>query len=254
MSTTRSTMNMAQDLVRRLPFGIDTNFAIGNLNLAYRWLNSKGAFVWNVRSTTVAVSVGATSFTIPADADMGKPTFLSGPLTSPGASPVSNLGTSIAYQPYKDFLNFQFQYPTATPGMYSVWTFAATATGGPPPTYGFTGYLLPAAATPTTGTGAFALPFAYHCKPAYNFPTTMEWPLGTNIYFPSPDDFDDALILRAEAEARRIYGLQGWMEITAQSESMVAPLIDQYRSTKEFLSGLVDEVRQTQEINTNRQQ
>lgn len=254
MSTTRSTTNMATELVRRLPFGIDTNFAITQLNLAYRWVNQKGPLVWNVRTTTVTVSVGATSFTIPADADMGKPTYLSGPTTSPGASPVSNLGTRIEYKPYKDFYTYQFQYPNASPGMYSVWTYAATATGGPPPTYAFTGYLLPAAAAPTTATGAFSLGFAYHCKPAYNFPTTMEWPLGSNIFFPSPDDFDDVIILRAEAEARRIYGIIGWDAALAQSEAACAPLIDQYRSSKEFISGLMDEVKQTQEIQANRQQ
>ena len=74
---------------------------------------------------------------------------------------------------------------------------------------------------------------------------------GSN-YYPTPDEFDDLLVLRAESECRKIYGFQFAMESRKEAEDMAAKLLDRYRSTKEDLAGMVDQVRNTKEIQAKR--
>lgn len=261
MSYVRSTSDMAQELVRRIPMGIDTNFAIKQLNLAYRWLHLKGPWVWDLDKTNLEVLAGATTINLNLYVDIGRPMFLSGPLSSPGATNVGNLGIEIPYKPWSQALKMQYSYQTAQPGMYSCWSmYRNWPTSTPPPTsYVYTIVLYPTSAAPTSGTGTFTLPFVYHTFPVYNLNDTIftpayEWPLASDVFFPSANDFDDIIILRAESEARRIYGLQGWMEIRKECEVMLELLADQYRSTKDTLAGLADQVKVTNEIATVRQQ
>ena len=75
---------------------------------------------------------------------------------------------------------------------------------------------------------------------------------GAATYYPTPDEFDDLIVLRAESEVRKIYGFQFAMESRKEAEDMAAKLLDRYRSTKEDLAGMVDQVRNTKEIQAKR--
>lgn len=310
MSNVMSTLTMASELIKRLPIGIDTNFARDRLNEAYRFVQQKGNFTWDVRKTTVNVAVGATTFTIPADADPGKPMVLSGPIASP------NLGVIIPYKPWDEVFSQQFFNLTAGAGSYSAWSFytafldpasgsgtfvnaSASVTGGSglfqaswagrlavvsdgvtsytvtilsvavggnsmtlnavyagtsashtftlTPSYAYTGIIYPASATPT-GVGGFNLPFIYHAD------TVSPLTIAANQFFPTPASFDTMLIELAEAETRRIYGLAGWDVVQKRAELAITGMLDNYRSTKNTLAGLTDQMKQTQEKQLTRQE
>lgn len=248
MSTLTSTTNLVAECQRRVPIGLADAHWMRKLNEAYRWISQKGNYVWDVKKGTVAVGVGATTFTIPSDCDPGKPMYLSGNASLPTLIPykpwdetLMNQGNEVAY--------FGTMGVNPVPGLYSVWSFYTTFSAGPPTSYAYTGILYPASAAPTGTTGQFNLAFAYHTDVS-----GVEFTQATNVYFPTPNSFDNLLIELAEAETRRIYGLAGWDIIQKRAESAIVNLLDSYRSTKNVLSGLVDQQKQVQEANLMRQE
>jgi hypothetical protein len=103
--------------------------------------------------------------------------------------------------------------------------------------YGYTAYLAPQAAAPATG--SYSLPFVYHVKPAV---LTMS----ASQFFPSADEFDDALVWMAVASCREIYGVSGADQWRQKAMQRIAPLIDIYKSTN-LEYGLRDQAAQTAE-------
>lgn len=106
-----------------------------------------------------------------------------------------------------------------------------------PTNWSFVGILLPVSA----GSNGHILSFIYHQS------TKTPLSVGNNVYFPSPDVFDSAIIELAESEVRRIYNLAGWEVIRTRTQEQVLSIIDGYHTTKQTMAGLADEARQLQE-------
>lgn len=246
MSNLLSTDEMVAECKTRVPIGLSSAFWMKKLNEAYRWISQKGNFIWDIKAGIVNVPIGSTAFGLPSDCDPGKPIWLAGPSSGGvgGSSSTGVFNALIPYQPWDESLNQQYAEVTMPPGMFSCWTFATFFSGSPPAytSYTYVGQLFPASAAPTAGTGAFTLPVYYHTD-VYG----TEFTEAANVYFPTPNSFDNLLIELAESEARRIYGLAGWDIIQKRAESAIVNLLDSYRSTKNVLSGLMDQQKQVSE-------
>ena len=241
MSNLLSTQAMVAECQRRVPIGLSNAYWMRKLNEAFRWISQKGNFVWDLREGFFTVSSGFVVFDIPLDCDPGKPMWVAGPVSQViGASGV--LKTIIPYRQFDDSLDQQYAEVTAPPGMYSCWSFYTSFTAGPPPVYRYKGILYPPSAAPTAGTGAFTFTFMYHADV-----NSTEYTEASNVYFPTPNSFDNLMIELAEAETRRIYGFTGWDIIQKRAETAILNLLDSYRSTKNVLAGLIDQQKQTQE-------
>lgn len=243
MSKLLSTSAMVTECQARVPIGLSSAYWMKRLNEAYRWISQKGNYIWDVKVGTATVAIGGTTFSLPADCDPGKPMWLAGP-TSGGVGGTSSTGVFnnlIPYQPWDESLSQQYAEITAPPGLYSCWTFA-TFFVGTPPAYNYLGELFPSSAKPTAGTGAFTLSLYYHTDV-----NSTEYTSASNIYFPTPNSFDTLIIELAEAEAKRVYGIAGWDIVQKRAESAIVNLLDSYRSTKNVLSGLIDQQKQVSE-------
>ena len=240
MSTLLSTSAMVTECQTRVPIGLSSTFWMKKLNEAFRWISQKGNFIWDVKAGSATVLVGASTFQLPSDCDPGKPMYLSGP-TGGSVAQTGNLLALIPYAPWDESLSQQYAEITAPAGAYSCWTYA-TFFVGTPPVYRYLAELFPVSAAPTAGTGNFTFAFYYHTDVS-----STEYTNASNIYFPTPNSFDNLLIELAEAEARRIYGLAGWDIIQKRAESAIVNLLDSYRSTKNVLSGVVDQQKQVAE-------
>jgi hypothetical protein len=203
------------------------------LNEAFRKLNqnSKGGFVWQVKSTNLSVPAVQGFISLPADFDPGKDAWLIGNSTTATS-------TVIPYVPWKDWVNEE-GYQVTGVGLFSSWTFRPNFTGAPA-TYAYVAEMAPASAF---GAAPF-LRFMYH---AVNFPPLAN---GANIFFPTPDQFDSLIVDLALAEMRNVYRLSGdqlEMQTTMQA---VNEIIDTYRTDRYNLAGLSDQLAQAQEKQT----
>lgn len=240
MSNLLSTSAMVTECQARVPIGLSSTFWMKKLNEAFRWISQKGNFIWDVKAGTATVLVGASTFQLPTDCDPGKPMWLSGP-TGGSVGSSGNFLSMIPYAPWDESLHQQFAEVVSPAGLYSCWTFAAYFTGTPP-TYRYMAELFPASAAPTAATGNFTFAMYYHTDVS-----ATEYVSGANIFFPTPNSFDNLMIELAEAEARRIYGLAGFEMIQKRAESAIVNLLDSYRSTKNVLAGLTDQQKQVSE-------
>jgi hypothetical protein len=236
LSTTLSTNAMIAKLQQKYSIGIGTVQWTDFLNEAFRKLNqmSKGGFIWNLKTTTLAIPAGGpTAVALPVDFDAGKSAFLY------GATTITPTSTLIPYKPVEEWVNEQ-HFQTTAIGMFSSWTFYPNFTLGPPTTYGFVLRLAPLTAFPLGG-GGVSLPFFYH---AVNMPA---FTAAANVYFPTPDQFDSFIMDLAEAEARRVYGGAGWDKLAAGATQSINEIIDTYRTDRYDLAGISDVVAQAQE-------
>lgn len=246
MSNLLSTSAMVTECQARVPIGLSSTFWMKKLNEAFRWISQKGNFIWDLNGTDIAVPGGTNWFALPADCDPGKPMYLVGPISD--WTSAATLDTLVPYVAWDDaglqkFSELQTVAGTgAVEGIVSCWTFRPTFTYTPGPprvyTYTYTGYYFPADAI--TLSAEFRL--VYHTDV-----NSVEYTSGANIFFPTPNSFDNLMVELAEAEARRIYGLAGFEMIQKRAESAIVNLLDSYRSTKNVLAGFVDQQKQTGE-------
>lgn len=237
MSNLTSTSAMVAECQTRVPIGLSSTFWMKKLNEAYRWISQKGNFVWDLAGQSITIPVGYVYFDLPLEADPGKPIYISG---GPAGSP--EIPTLIPFKAWDEATQNQYSEITTAPGAYSCWSLTTFFTAGPPPVYTYRVQLFPQEAMPTISSGAFTVQVFYH-KDVSN----AEYSAASNVYFPTPNSFDNLLIELAEAEARRIYGLAGWDLIQKRAESAIVNLLDSYRSTKNTLAGLVDQQKQATE-------
>jgi hypothetical protein len=238
---------MVAQLQTRVPIGLSSTFWMTKLNEAYRWISQKGNFVWDLKEPTelFTLLVNNTIKKLPPDCDPGKPIYLSGPISSAGSSNTS-VSTVIPFKPWDELLDQQYAEVVAPTGLFSCFSIVSRFENNPypPPSklYDYAVQFYPVSAAPTPSTGDFTFKMVYHADVG-----STEFALGTSIYFPTPNSFDNLLIELAEAEARRIYGLAGWEIIQKRAESAIMNLLDSYRSTKNVLAGLVDQQKQVSE-------
>lgn len=241
MSTLLSTSAMVTECQSRVPIGLSSAFWMKKLNEAFRWINQKGNFVWEQRNSPVTVNVGQAVFALPSDFNPGKPMALAGPFSGV-TSDAGNVTSTVPYLPWDSALDQQLAEVVAPTGMFSCWSYNTNFAVGPPAVFSYQAELFPASAKPTSATGAFQFRFVYHADVG-----SAEYAAASNIYFPTPNCFDNLLIELAEAEARRIYGLAGFEMIQKRAESAIVTLLDSYRSTKNLLAGLTDQQKQNAE-------
>lgn len=246
MSNLTSTSAMVAQLQTRVPIGLSSTFWMAKLNEAYRWISQKGNFIWDLKEPSVVwtLSIGDTRILLPTDCDPGKPIYISGPTASSGVS--TTVLTTIPFKAWDESLDQQYADVVAPPGLFSCFTVVSQFRTNPfapfNTLYEYLVQFYPASAAPTIATGDFTFKMVYHADVA-----STEYALGANVFFPTPNSFDNLLIELAEAEARRIYGLAGWDIIQKRAESAIVNLLDSYRSTKNVLSGLVDQQKQASE-------
>lgn len=237
MSTTLSTLQMVTMLNRKtglgLPDGIDF------INEAFRKVNQmqKGGFIWQLKFTNInipAFSFGP--FALPADFDPGKKAVLRGDGT------VTPTKTVIPYVPVKDFVNEE-NFQTTGGGFFSAWTFYPTFTITAPTSYSYVMQIAPSSAL---GGPPIVLPFYYH---AVNF---QPFAAAANVYFPTPDQFDNLIVDLAIAEVRNVYRMSGQQDEVEQAVAAIAQIIDTYRTDRYDLAGLTDQVAQAQEKQTEK--
>lgn len=239
MSTTLSTSTMVTQLQKRVPIGIGATAALFYVNEGFRKLNqmAKGGFVWQLKQATLAFGL-TTSVTAPTDFDAGKSAWMK------GQTPYTPTNTIIPYKPWTEFANAQ-HLQTTQPGTFEAWTYVPNFTLTAPTSYRWTLLLAPSDAAVTTPPG-ITLPFVYH---AVNFASFAS---GTNIYFPTPDQFDSAIVDLAVAQAKEDYGLSGFDRIAQQANQAIAEIIDTYRSDRYDLSGLFEVTAEAKEKQAER--
>lgn len=239
MSTTLSTSAMVTKLQQKFPIGIQITQWMDFLNEGFRKINqmSKGGFIWQLKKAVFSLPAGAqTTNTLPADFDPGKSAFLYGTSSQPTL-------TLIPYKPVEEFVNEQ-HFQTTAIGLFYSWTFSPSFTFGPPTSYQWLFRLAPDAAFPLPG--PTALNFYYH---AVSYPA-FSW--ASNVYFPTPDQFDSLIVDLAEAEARREYSAAGWDKLAAAATQAIHEIIDTYRTDRYDLAGVTDVVAQAQEKSAER--
>lgn len=226
MSTTLSTAEMVIDLQTRLPFLTPTTtdkYSMARLCQAFRWIEGLGSFVWNLQYTTVTLTATALTANLPADFNPGKLAIMFKTLT------------------LKWYTSEEFQlYRTAAsiPGSFGTWMFYFVPATGYVARFGPDGAVHP--------TNATVFDFFYH----RNTPTELT--IGYEIYFPTPDEFDDLIVDLAEAEVMRRYKIIGWQDLAQKAQDSAMKMLDQYRSGKQTLAGLVEQTRKAQEKRAER--
>lgn len=231
MSQTTNIDNMIIMLQQRLPISLGTTQCGAELNKAWRAIESKGAFTWNIRSATFTVApLGNTASAVPADLDIGKPVSIY-------PTSLTGLFYEIRYLPFEEFVRHQlYRFTFPTPGAYSCWTYIST---GATPTYTIS--FAPASANPTIASGSQNYSMYYHHQVG---PPLV---VGSGNFFPTPDAFDDCIVDGAEAELRRIYSLAGFEMVQKKFENSTMLLLDKYRSPKHDLAGISETMMETQE-------
>lgn len=226
---------MVRKLNQRLPYGFSNTFWQDRLNEAFMWIEQQGPFKWDLTSTTISCSTTASTGPLPADFQAGSECIL-----MDFAS-----GLQIPYMPNEEFRREAVFTPsvTSTSGVYSAWTYYMTnppIAGAP---YEFA--VNPATAFSAPGTNFF---LTYHANPTASYNLTI----GPAVYFPTPNEFDSLIILKAEAETRLMYELGAYMARAKEAEDLCAKLLDRYRSTAIDSAGLVDAMRNTQDVQAKR--
>ncbi len=69
----------------------------------------------------------------------------------------------------------------------------------------------------------------------------------SDVYFPSPDAFDDTIVDLAEAEVKRLYQFSMWADAQGKAQNSALLLLDKYRSPKLEMAGLQETAKETQE-------
>lgn len=225
---------MVTQVQKRVPIGIDGTAGMFYLNEAFRKLNqlSKGGFVWQIKQATLAFAGSALTVAAPADFDPGKQAVLRGLQSLP-----------VTYFPWKDFVRQENFTVVPEAGLFTAWTYRPNFVFGPPTTYGWTIQVGPAAAANPV---AMNLTLVYH---AVNF---APFTAAANVFFPTPDQFDSAIVDLAVAQAKEDYGISGFDRVAQQANQALAEMIDTYRSDRFDLAGLFDETAQAKEKQTER--
>ncbi len=230
---------MVAQIQKRVPIGIDATSALFYLNEGFRKLNqmAKGGFVWQLKQTTIGFGT-TVSQDAPADFDAGKSAWMMGDAYTPTK-------TLIPYKPWSEFSTMQ-HLQTTQPGSFTAWTYVPHFTLTAPTSYLWTLKLAPADAVWIAPPPGPALPFVYH---AVNFASFAS---GATTYFPTPDQFDSAIVDLAVAQAKQDYGLSGYDKIVAQVNNAIAEVIDTYRSDRFDLAGLFEMTAGAKEKATER--
>lgn len=233
VSSTLSTTDMILRLQRKTGLGMADARCMDYLNEAFRKINqnSKGGFIWQVKTATLAIPGAQAAMNLPADFDPGKDAWLIGNATTATK-------TVLPYTPWKDWVNEENYQVTGT-GFFSSWTFRPNFVAAPA-TYAYVAEMAPASAFGSVTN----LRLLYH---AVNFAPLTQGPA---IYFPTPDQFDSLIVDLALAEMRNIYRLSGdQLEMQATMQA-VNEIIDTYRTDRYNLAGLSDTMAQAQEKQT----
>lgn len=239
MSSTLSTTDMTNEILRRIPIGIDAPYAMGKLNNAFRWVDQNGPTVWRLTYATLTLLPGLPlQVALPGNFDPSKSAFFGG-----GA----NWKTTIPFMPWEKFQQQQTTggSPMTGTGMLSSWSWLANNTLAPV-SYSYTAYFNPPSAS--IPGGGIPMPFVYHVR------TPAPLTVGPAIYFPTPDAYDDVIVDGAEAEIKRIYSLAGWEMAQKRMEVGLGRLAAGTRSTKEIAAELMEQGKQTQERQLARQE
>ena len=225
MSTTLTITQMVAELQTRFNnAGLDSTACLNRLNSAYRWIESHGDFVWNVIVGSLTLPANILTVALPAAYNPGKMASLT--------LPTSNL--PVKFLPFDEFQGMRSSTSPGTPGLFGAWTHAFDGTSAWKAIFG------PDAAQSTTPT---VFSFTYHrMTPA---------PLVTG-YFPTPDELDDLILERAEADIRRIYGFVQANEMLAYVTNRAATALLSYASTKETTEGLQEVIQRANEKTAKR--
>lgn len=244
MSTTLSTTMMVARLQRKFPLGLGANDCMDFLNEGFRKIDqmSKGGFIWQLNNTVLALPMGAaTQINLPVDFDPGKSAWVRGSTAGGLLTPTF---TEIPYKPYKEFIN-QEHFQVTGSGNFACWTFRPNFAFAPQLVFlPYVFLLAPLTAYPLTGN--MALTFLYH---SVSFPA---FTVGPAVYFPTPDQFDSFIIDLAEAELARVYKVSGFEKVAGAATAALAEMIDNYRTDRFDLAGLMDETMQAQEKGAER--
>jgi hypothetical protein len=218
---------MVIELQERQPFLTPTTtdkYCMKWLNQAYRWMEGLGSFVWNLKYTTVAVVANALTSALPEDFNAGKLRIMFKTFT------------------LKEYNADEFQLyrrtPSAGEGAFTTWMVYNN------PGVGYVARFAPDDSVHLTLPVTFDL--FYHRN------TPAELTMGYQIYFPSPDEFDDLIVDLAEAEAMRRYKHVGWQLLLQKAQDSAMKMLDQYRSGKVSPAGLVEQTRKAQEKRAER--
>lgn len=228
---------MVNEILRRVPIGINDTFALYRLNEGFRWIDQNGPTVWRLTYSSLAMNGGTAFVNLPADFDPSKPAWFSG-----GAS----WRMPIPFMPWEKFLALQTTGGSpmgAAVGMFSAWSWAAN-NGAAPASYSYTAYFFPDSGKPSVN---LVLPFVYHRL------TPAPLAVSNTAFYPTPDAYDDVIVDLAEAEVKRIYNQVGWAEAQKRAEAGLARLASGTRSTKEVAVELMEQAKQTQERQLSRQ-
>lgn len=225
---------MVRRLNAKLPYGFSNSFWQDRLNEAFMWIEQQGPFKWDVATTNVTLSLTKSTGPLPNDFQAGSEAVLVD-MTS---------GLEILYLPQNEFRRESVFTPDVAPttGVYSAWTYYKLL-GFPNLYYVFE--VTPNTAFSAPGTVFFLI---YHTSPNSFYNLTI----GPTNYFPTPDEFDSLIMLRAEAETRLLYELGAYMARMKEAEDLAAKLLDRYRSTALDPAGMVDEMRKLQETQGKR--
>jgi len=239
VSSTLSTQAMVNEILTRCPYNISPAYALGKLNEGFRWIDQNGPTVWRLTYATLTVLPGTPiQVALPANFDPSKPNWLSGG---------PQWRTTIPYLPWEKFQMLQTTggSPMAGQGMFSAWTWSANNTAAPA-TYGYTAWFNPSSAS--IPPGGIAMPLVYHML------TPAPLAAGSAVFYPTPDAYDDVIVDLAEAEIKRIYSIAGWEMAQKRGEVALGRLAAGTRSTKEVVSELMEQAKQTQERQLARQE
>jgi hypothetical protein len=228
MSSLISTQAMVTELGSRVPIGLDSTFAINRLNSAYRWIETQGSFSWNLLKTTLSLTMNTLAVALPTG---------TGVVYNPGKlAVIYGVGYRLQFLPMEEFAMYRSS-SGASGQPFSVWTHYNV------PGTGYSALFGPDAAMNTTGATSFDL--YYHRQ------TPAALTSGASTYFPTPDEFDDLILDMAEAECRRLYSLAGWEKIQSKATDSAMRILDQYRTTKEGVSGTTDSMKRREDKNAD---
>jgi len=230
----------------RIPIGLTDAYCAQELNKAWRMVEQSGAFVWNIRTTTLTLTGGTRVLTLPSDMDIGKPASIY------PAFPGAVFRYEIIYVPFEEFIQQFTLHSNLGGGYFSCWTIRAA----PPPPAGppqpppppppappiYYAELAPPAAIPAVDT-TYDIYYHKMMGPAITDGTQ---------YLPTPDEFDDLFIDLAEAEIRRQHEMTGWDVVQKKAEAEMKALVDKYRSGKKNLAGMQEQSFQTAEAAAER--
>jgi hypothetical protein len=225
MSTSMTGQQMVDEVQRRVALGWSDAIILARLNEAHKWLAQQAPWVWLLRSATVTVTTTG-SFVFPTGFDPGKSAI------------VLWNGVEIPYKPW-DVASRHQAYTTTTTSplvepLYSLFTVSASvAVNG---NVSYVGQMYPIVTTTATQ----PVNLIYH--------TMVLTAVTLTDRFPVPDPFDLLLIERVEYEVRRVAGLGGLAECMANMKGSLEQLLDAYRTTKPTMMGILDQQRQTAEM------